>query len=224
MIIFVLGMTGSGTKELGYLLTSHPEIAYDKLNQPQHSMALGTIIHQKPIAPLISFYRSKQYAYKRNYCALEYENIWLVERLRCLNPKFVCISRDPYQTVAAEVLDQTVLNLVQKEHPLNPLSANYSSQLNTIEQLAYRWAINNQRILDLQKTNKGDILFVSYNDLYISPKQTLHQIQHFLELKTPLDFIPTIPQFNKYLTELSPLEIDYIREIINDQDLLRLSR
>lgn len=220
MIGFVIGLERSGTNLLGGILGKHPDILCDAVTQPQLNMVIRTLVYSKPITPLISLYRSKQYgAIGRVYIAKEQPNIWLVEQLRCLNGKFICIERDPYQVVASSLLDNAVLTWIKDDYPSNPLSANYLpeyEELNTIERLTLRWIINHKRIIQLSENNPGDILFINYADLFINPTTVLFDIQSFLKLDMPF----TLPhmdmqQLTLYQQQLSLAEQDTIYETLS---------
>lgn len=224
MSVYVLGLGRSGTNLVGEIISSAMPTYIEK--EPMFSLSVNAAVYKKPIAPLISIYRSKHYQYDGNVCFKNHTDIWHVENLQYIpNSKFVCIERDVNQVIASSLKHEGVRKWVSQDYPPNPLSGNLVEdyvRLDIIERLTLRWLINHQRIQQLQKTDNGDILFMDYSDLVLNTETVINEMEVFLGTKLK---IPKIwkNSLTKYLDELAEEDLNKIENTIKKYDHKNLS-
>lgn len=229
--VFVIGTGRSGTHWLGYSLGNHPEVRATIETQPMFNlstrMALNSTLETKLIGRLIRAYKWQLIkSAPRLYMDKTHPNIWIAEKLKENFPQslFVGIERNPYATVASMMKHKGVSAWHKrwKEFPIpnrflgitTELADTYDS-IPFASQCAIRWVAHHDRINELRKILRDDLLVISYESFVSNTEKIIYELQKFLNLQSPIP-IPDVKtdSLQKWKTQLSDEQVEQIQSIV----------
>ena len=229
--VFVIGTGRSGTHWIGYSLGNHPEIRATIEQRPMFGwstdMALNPTLEKSLFGRLVFAYKRQLFrSVPRLYLDKSHPNLWIAEKLKKAFPQalFVGIERDPYAVVASMLKHGGILAWHKRwrEFPvpnrflgITPETARTYDDLPIASQCAMRWVAHHDRMKELKGMLGDSLMVISYETFAHHTEQTIHELQLFLGLKTPIP-IPDVKtdSLDKWKDQLSPAEIQQIQDIV----------